>query len=506
MSASPYSSEEITRSAVHFLAGKTISALLTLTILFWVVRLLTIEEYSVYVTLIAGMEIILAIVSLGLPWVAARYLPEFLLYASDNVLKQFIWKIIGQLSLFLIIGLFVLLLLAPWLLTSLDLPQYTNITRLFLLVVLVEGVGRNVRDCILGPLLLQGLAQTSLIVRNLILILLIGVETTNGVVYLHNLILIELTASILGTLLALIGLIHYLQARGNPIGTYSWKPKNWKEMLYIARHMYFNHMVTLAYSPQLFILLIQRYVGHEAAALFGFLRSLYSQIANYLPATLLFSVIRPMLIASYVGEGGIIKLTRNANLAGKLSLFILLPVLIVVWFVGDELLNYLSGEKFSSAGYYFCGLLLALIPFSQRQILETVAVATDKSHLCSLGGALGVVSLLLVYGLFELGFGLWAPIIAIISGQLIFNSTLVIAMGCTTSYRPDTVGFVKLVMSALVGFIVAEQIKIQPTERTDLFVMAILACGIYLVFCYLLKTFQSEERIKLNQLLRCRVF
>ena len=93
MSASPYSRHALKRSAAHFLIGKAISALFTLIILFWLVRLLTVEEYGAYVTLIAGMEFSLAIASFGLPWVAARYLPEFRLHASGEILAHFVWKI-----------------------------------------------------------------------------------------------------------------------------------------------------------------------------------------------------------------------------------------------------------------------------------------------------------------------------------------------------------------------------------------------------------------------------
>ena len=506
MNVSPYSSVALTRSAAHFLTGKVVSALLTLTLLLWLVRLLSVEEYGTYVALVAGTELVLAITTLGLPWVAARYLPEFRMYASGNKITQFIWQIIVWLGLLLVAASLLLFVVMPWILTSLELAQHTDVARLYLLVLLVEGLGRSVRDNILGPLLQQGSAQLSLAARNLTMLLLISVMVLRGPVHLDHVVLIEFAASTLGTILAIRALVRYLQVLRDLPGKDGWEPHNWRERWRIARHMYLNHLLTLTYSPQAFVFLIQRYVGVEATALFGFLRSLYAQISNYLPATLLFSLIRPKLIASFIGEGGIVELTRNANLAGKLSLFALMPVLVFVWLADGELLSLLSGGKFTGAGYYLAGLLLSLIPFSQRQILETVAVANNMSHLCSWGGVLGTLALPLAYVLVESGQGLWGPIIAMMVGQVIFNAIIIGAMVYTTTYRPDTVGFLKLTGAALAGFVIMQQVAMPTHGWPDLLIMAALACGLYLLASYFFRPFKQEERARLNRLFKRRIF
>ena len=104
MSNSPYSSSILKRGAAHFLVGKVASALLTFIILLWLVRVLAVEEYGVYVILMAGMEIALAITSFGLPWVAARYLPEYRLYANGKALIIFSGQLVFQISFFLVLG------------------------------------------------------------------------------------------------------------------------------------------------------------------------------------------------------------------------------------------------------------------------------------------------------------------------------------------------------------------------------------------------------------------
>ena len=299
--SSPYSSFAFKRSTLHFLIGKIISALLSLSILLLLVRFLPTKEYGAYVVLIAGMEITLAITVFGLPWVSARYLPEFRLYASGKMLRYFVWQIVAWITLFLIAGALLLLVVIPWLLPSV-LAQYTDIVKLYLLLLIFEGLGRYIRESILGPLMLQGQAQIGQVFRNLIFLLLIGIIVSQEVVHLYHIVFAELVASVLGTILALYGLTQYLQMYRDLEGKDDWQPPEWSEMWRIARYMYLSNLITQTYNPQVFVFLIQHYLGLEVAALFGFLRSLYVQITNYLPALLLSNLIRPKLVASFVGE------------------------------------------------------------------------------------------------------------------------------------------------------------------------------------------------------------
>ncbi len=540
MSTSPYSGAALKRSALHFLIGKIVSALLTLGILLWLVRLLAVKEYGAYITLVAGMELALAVMSLGLPWVSARYLPEFRLNACGKAITQFVLQIIVRVCLFAVAAALLLFVAMPWLLAPLELAYQTDVARFYLLVLVLEGLRRNIQECILEPLLQQGQAQFSQVVRNLALLLCLGIMAVKGAIHLQHVVLAELIGTTLGTASALIGLIRYLRRQNNLPGNDKWQPPKWPVMWRTARNMYFSYLVTLTYSQQTFIFLTQHFLGVEITALFGFLLNLYGQICRYLPATLLFGLIRPKLMASFVGEGGMAQLTHNANLVGKVSLFVLMPLVVFAWLAGSELLSLMSGGKFSQAGYYLAALLLALIPFSQRQILETVAVACGQSYLCAWGSFFGVLTLPLAYCLLQLGQGLWSPILAIIVGQMIFNMTLIGAMAFTTTYRPDSIGLLKLTVSALIGFVLGflikviwagssyllkngyagwlesiqrfylsiftKQFEIKTQGWFDLSMTALFACGFFLLTSFFFKPFRSEERARLNRLLKRNVF
>lgn len=263
--------------------------------------------------------------------------------------------------------------------------------------------------------------------------------------------------------------------------------------------MYFSQMITLAYSPQIFLILIRRYLGVEATAAFGFLRSLYEQVSRYLPATLLFSLIRPKLVASYIGQGGIEGLSRNANLAGKLSLFVLMPLVVFVGLEGQGLINLLAGGKFPHTGGYLFGLMLALIPFSQRQILETVAVTSGLSQLCTVAATLGVLMLPLTYMLIDAGLGLWAPIIGMGMGNLLFNVVILVGIRRLMPYHLDMVGLTKLMLASLATYLFVRFMPLPEAGWNGLISVAVFTLAIYLIASYFIRPFAQVERDRLNR-------
>jgi hypothetical protein len=270
--------------------------------------------------------------------------------------------------------------------------------------------------------------------------------------------------------------------------------------------MYLARLLTLVSSPQAFALLVQRYLGAEAAAVFGFLRSLYEQLGGYLPANLLFSLVQPKLVASYVGGGGIRELGRNANLAGKLSLFTLMPLVAFAALSGDSLIMLASGGKFAGTGLLFFGFMLALIPFSQRLLIETVALTANSSVLCTFASLSGVVILPIVYGLILAGAGLWSPVIGLGLSYLVFNFIVLYCLTRRCGYAVDSRGLYKLVCAALVAYLGGALFPIGETGWIALGVHAVLIGSLYLAAAWYLKPFEESERSRLNGLLNRRVF
>lgn len=506
MSALPYSGAALKRSAAHFLLGKGASAMITFVILLWMVRLLPVEQYGVYVTLVAGLELAIAVSGFGMIWLAARYLPEYRMHATGPVLSRFVWQFLAQISGLLVAGTLVLYFLLPAFMAALGLAAWQDIGYLYLPMLLLEGAARHVRESLLGPLMQQGWAQLSLVVRNIALLLLLGILSVWNAVSLREIVIAEVAASALGLVIGLYGLARHLRHQRRQTGAPEWRPPRWLDMWPTAGNMYSSQMVSLIYSAQVFVFLVQRYLGVEATALFGFLRSLYDQVTRYLPAALLFGIIRPKLVASYVGDGGMAALVRNANLVGKLSLFALMPMVVLTWWAGPGLVGVLSGGAFAQPGYYLAGLMLALIPFSQRQIVETLAVAVGRSRLCTVAAACSAISLPLTLALLWLGLGLWAPVIGIGTGNLIFNVVILGRLAWEDAYRADRNGMLKLLAAASLSLMLLAALPVTVDTWPSVFVAAIACCLVYLVTAYLIKPFTSSERESINRLANRKIF
>jgi O-antigen/teichoic acid export membrane protein len=511
MTNSPYSRVALQYSVMKLLSGKVVSALLTFAILLWLVRLMPVTEYGAYIILVAGMELGFALSGLGLPWLAARYLPEYRIHASGADLAEICRQLLiwNALTLLIFITLFALLLdsYLDWV----GLGFIRTSAQIYLAVMLVEGLGRFLRVTVMESLMLQGGAGSCTVLRQLCFLILIAIlELTD-----HGTLLwvacAELIASVFGMVAALIILWRHLKVLHDKTRRPEWLIPALSTQWHIAGSMYSAQLLTLAYSPQVFVNLIQRSLGVEAAALFGFLRTLQEQIARYLPASLLLSIIRPKLVASYIEGGGMAELSRNANFAGKISLFILMPVIALTALTGNSVVAGLSGSKFTDSGWLLFGLMLVLVPLSQRQLTESVAVISGHARLCTWAAAVGLIVLPLMWGMLQMGLGLWAAVIATFVGHLLFNSVVVVMLSKRDGYRTDWEGFLKLMLSVLTAYGASALLGIEDSEAwVSPGLLMILQCLmiviIYLTIIWWIKAFVAGERSHISTFLKNKIF
>lgn len=503
MSEGVYSVPALKRAAWQFLTGKALSAALTFIILLWLVRLLPLAEYGAYVVLIAGTELGFALAGLGLPWLAARYLPDYRLHARGSVLTRLCLRLVlWQLLAIVALAIVVAGVLDAYL-TWADLTAHRTAAWFALGLLVAEGLGRFLREGLMAPLMLQAQARLSLVLRQLVFLAVIAALAYTGQAELVWVLAAEAFASVLGSLLAGIAITRHLHKLRHQVAEPDWQEPRLAEQWRIALRMHAAHIVTLAYGPQVFLNLVQRTLGAEAAALFGFIRVLTDQVARYLPALLLFTVLRPKLMASHL-QGGMTAMAWQVNLVGKVSLFVLLPIVVLVALAGDALVALLSGDKFTNGGAYLFGLLLALIPFSQRQLIETVAVAEGRAGLCTLGAVLGLLALPLMLLLLEMDFGLWAPVFTVLFGQIIFNVTVLAGLS-RSGYRADWFGAAKLAASAALAWLVAEWVLLIDRSAVFLVIACLVGTVVFLALAWQTQAFTTLERQRLDNLLGRRL-
>lgn len=514
----PYSGAALRSSARTFLTGKVISALLTFAILLWLVRLLPVSEYGVYVTFIACTELGFAIADLGLAWLAARYLPDYRLNASSHQLFLLCLKIFACQAFSLLFFAFIFYTFLTPYLNWLELVQFKTVALLFLGVLVIEGLARSMQEALLGPLMLQGGIRLSVIGRQCTYLLCLSFIVFNDVstdpYNLTQIAIVELLASVMGMVIAIACLLLFFRNHQQATSK-DWQGQPMAKQWAVAWQMYIAHILTLIYSPQVLINLLQRVLGAEATALFGFLRILNSQISRYLPATLMFSLIRPKLVATFVSGGGVGGLSQMTNMVGKFSLWVLLPLVTIAAIAGDPIVLMASGGKFANSGYLLLGFFLLLVPFSQRQLLETVAVTLNKASLCKWASVTGILTLPLMWLLLQIGFVLWSAIIAIGLGYILFNLCLVVGLGRSSGYKVDWLGYGKLVLALIIALIVGwliNQWSIPKASVTltsgiiDIAIRSLVVAFTFVFSSWLLNPFTSQEKLRMSAFVKRRLF
>lgn len=507
MSRSPYAGAALRRSGLHFLTGKLATATLTFATLLLLVRWLPTRDYAVYVTLVAWLEITVAVAGIGLPWMGARYVPEFRLHAGGSALQALCRRMLLWLVMAIAAGALAGAVAMPLYLQSANLAAYAGAALLYAFVLFADGLNRLVIASLLDPLMAQQLVRRALLLRQGLMLLVVAVAAALGPVTLWHVVLADLLAATLAVGVTVVGLMRHLRGLMDLPATPGWTPPGSAAMWSTSRNMYGAYLVTVLYSPQVLLIVVTRFLGAEAAAVFGFLRALYDQVARYLPAMLLFNLIRPKLIASYVDQGSSTELNRNANLAGKLSLFVLAPLVAGVAATGGGLAAWLSGGRLPDTGHLLLGFMLVLVPLSQRQLLESVAVAVGQARLCVLAALAGLLTLPALWLLMRTGIGLWAAVLAIGLGQLLFNAVLALGLRRHAGYRLDARGAAKLAVAAAAGAaagLVPHQFV--SASLIALAVSLIVAVVVYLLVGWIIKPFSGDERARVNGLLRRNLF
>ena len=133
-------------------------------------------------------------------------------------------------------------------------------------------------------------------------------------------------------------------------------------------------------------------------------------------------------------------------------------------------------------------------------------MVTGSSQLCNYASILGILTLPITYVLIQLNFGLWAPIIAVTLGNIIFCSTILNGVVKKTSYRADFMGFYKMLLSALLAYLGSLLIIFPAQSWTQIVIATILVSSIFLLVAAIIKPFSEDERLRINQLIKRNLF
>lgn len=496
------------RGLRHFVAGKLVGGLLGLGTLALVAHALSVPEYAAYVTIMAGVEIGIALSTFGIDWVGIRFVPEYQVKAGSARLRVFLLKLYAaRLASLLSMASLLLFLHMP---ESEAVPEsvWRQVAVWYGLLLVADGMTRFVNGVAFDSLLLQGRAQVTWIVRGLLfagsLLFLLNEGHSVDLVMLAKL---EALAGSTALLVATLLLIHAVFIGPDAAAASDWAVPPRSVFTRLATHNYVSGVLALACSPALLLFVASRFFGAYLVAPLGFAFSLANQIRRYLPADMFIGLIRPIIIAEQAGALDFPKLNRRATLVFKLSLLALAPMLAFLGAFGPGAMALLSGGKYPEAAWMVLGLMVVMIPLSHRRILEMVVNTIGLPHLWTRAAMAMTLTLPVSAGLAALDVGPSALIGGLLVAEVVANA--LILRGCAGAgyvYSWDRRGLSRLALGVLLAAVALYPFGALAADSASILVAAAASLLLFLLVTMALKPFQADERALVNSVLPRRIF
>ena len=368
----PYGRRSVQRGLAAFIIGRGASGVLTLLVFALAARLLSLGEYGHYAAALALMELGLALAGGGVDWVTARIVPEYRIHAGGRATARMVLGLAGiQFALLLLVALLIYTGAAP-LAALLKLDGAAALFGLTAWLVLAEGVGRLMRDQMLGVLMAQRAAQASQLLRVGSMALLLGWAWHSGMAPdAVTLLQFELAASgaaaTAGVLLLAVAL---WRLRSLPAATPGWQAPARDKLVKLALQTYSSYLLSLLYGPQVLTMMVARFMGADAVAVFGFARVFADQVRRYLPTDLFQSIVRPTLTAYYASTQDFAGLSLRLGLLQKAAVVVLFPLLVFFSAFGELGMAAIGGVRYAFAWPVLVLLLCGAGTTAWRRVSE----------------------------------------------------------------------------------------------------------------------------------------
>lgn len=396
----PFSIGRVRAGLLAYSIGKAISAPLSLLLILMLAALLPREEYAGYIAAAAVLEIGVVLGSFGVEWVMQTAIAGILVHGNRRQLQRAV-RCLGCLPFITYAGLATVFWFHADLVShALGRVASADLLRLYAVVLAIEGPTRVLRDSLMSIMLLQRIAQVSLVVRVVLVFVLVGAAHGIGApLTAADIARFEIAAALIAltiTLLALRG--HLSQPSGAAGGEASigrWV--GWQSVRFAA-HAYTSVVLMLLVGTDVMTALVARCLGAEATAAFGLMVRLLEMARRYLPADLFWGVVRPAAIGRYeAGARNPRLLMLDCNRMIDANLLAVGLAMALTMSIGDVLVHQASRGRVEGAA-----LLLALLPLlashSVRRAIELFAYTRGHSArfaqaalACLMGPPLAVV-------------------------------------------------------------------------------------------------------------------
>ena len=501
-----YNKDKVRRSLGHFVLGKAGGAVVGLLTLLLMVRVLSVADYGLYVALVGYLEVFNVLSSFGLNALSERLVPEARNSGDEARLRKLIGRLVWMRAALVLVcclaaGLFIATV-GP----QLGLAQHVQALLIFQLVVGFETLARYI-ESIFDSMLLQGRAQLSLISRTAMrLACLVSVWFTSGGMELTEWLWLEALAYGTGLAITLALLAKTLIALPKCADARTMMSTSVRASFQI----YISQALGALVSIDVVKILVLRLASAEAAGVFGFCASLAWMVQRYLPSYLLVGMLRPLIVAAVVaGPSGAERLRVMTSIMLKVNSLLIGGLAVLVAVAGNQIVEAMTGGKFSDAGPLFLVMLVFVWTNSIRAILGHVALAYGQGAIMISAQLMAAMVLLLsilgISGQFGiLGFGL---------SLVLMNLSWVLFAGIQMSRREQFPVVIEArllnsllfgAISAIFGRLLAVSLNMGP--GATIVVAALAALSAYLILSIAFRSFSTKERDMINGILPRRVF
>lgn len=494
-----YSLARAKRSLLHFGIGKAASAALGIIVLVLSVRILSTGDYGAYVALLAFLELFYVVTGFGLSTIAQRYVAEFRMRSHPAHFRRFIGGIFALRALFACMTSAIVIVAAPYLLEIFKL-SLDDRTLWLIPALLVTGSCTRYLDEVFPSLLLQAYTQGLLFLSNAIRAsVLASIVLSSAASFgFIDMLLLELGVSLVAAIAGIALLAHYLSTESGDKGQAAYGNRR---MWPVALRFYLVQMIGQAYGPNAIKLLLSKMLGLTQTATFGFLQAIADMIRNYLPAYLLATWVRPLMVARYVERRDMQEISTMANVVVKLSLLGVMPFAAFFATHGDAFAAWISAGKYGDAASVLT-LLMALVAMqSMHNIMSMVTVTVERAGANVIATIACCLSLPLAIGLIPI-FGLDGVATAMVLAECLWVGIVWSSLNRNGfTVRFDLRGIVRIIATGLTVTALLHAVSGVGIDGWYLLPLLAFTGAGALAVAALLKPFTDDERAIIGKLI-----
>lgn len=408
-----YGIARVRRSLIHFVTGKSASAIASLLVVVITIRELEVSEYAVFVTLQAMVIMVRTLTSFGVNAVLLRYLPDLRVVGNNRATYAMMFGGIAARALMYILPMAPVLYFASEPLARLlNLGEWAWLLGWYMMTVGLLRVTATFAGWAMESLLWQKQAQYSIAIAMLLKLAGVAALIHLGRFDLYNFVWLELvTESLSLVLLMAAAFVSWRRDPHRHDGTLATLREDAPRYLRFSFWAYLFNLTTVLHGSAPNRLIVSHYLGTASTALFGAVDRLIQYVKQYEPVKLLIGLVRPVFNAQYQSPDDFDKILRFADGIFRFNLIILIAPLLPFAVAGEALFEFITAGKYAGAAPLFLGFYFVLALGSFMLVLELIVKAVELNSVFTISNILMSGSVLIAIP-FLPTVGLWALVAA----------------------------------------------------------------------------------------------